>query len=145
MSEFQDKVRQFHELMGVAVNDVPTVLDAKTRGLRCRLLLEEVKEFIRASGCTLIGAGDDVEVHPLVGALPDLAAMAHELTDIQYVTSGAAVTFGIPLDGCFNEVHAANMRKVGPDGTVQRRPDGKVIKPDGWTGPDVAAVLAGTK
>ena len=49
---------------------------------------------------------------------------------------------GIPLGAVFDEVHAANMRKVGPDGTVTRRPDGKVIKPEGWKGPVVAGVLA---
>lgn len=141
-NEFQRKVREFHDACGVVANERPTEADPSTRALRCRLLLEETKEFIRASGCTLIGAGDGVEVAILQGAEPDLNGMAQELADVQYVTSGAAVTFGIPLGAVFAEVHAANMRKAGPDGKVMKRPDGKVVKPDGWRGPDVAGVLA---
>jgi len=33
------------------------------------------------------------------------------------------------------------MRKVSADGKVRRRADGKVLKPDGWTPPDVAGVI----
>lgn len=34
-------------------------------------------------------------------------------------------------------VHEANMRKKFPDGKFHRREDGKVIKPDGWTEPNI--------
>lgn len=142
-TDFQAKVRQFHELMGVAVNDTPTMLDANTRTLRCKLLLEETLEFIAASGCVVVHMGDGrMGVESMPDAThPNLLAMAQELSDVQYVTSGAAVTFGLPLEALFEEVHAANMRKVGPDGKVLKRPDGKVVKPAGWRGPDIAAVL----
>lgn len=143
-NEFQRKVRAFHEACGVNVNEAPTMGDERVRALRCRLLLEETLEFIRASGCVIVHMGDGrmgIESMP-DATTPDLVAMAQELADVQYVTSGAAVTFGIPLGAVFDEVHAANMRKVGPDGKVIRRPDGKVVKPEGWRGPDVAAVLA---
>jgi predicted HAD superfamily Cof-like phosphohydrolase len=33
------------------------------------------------------------------------------------------------------------LAKRQPDGTVKRRADGKVMKPDGWTPPDIAGVL----
>lgn len=33
------------------------------------------------------------------------------------------------------------MAKVGPDGQLRRRSDGKVLKPDGWRPPDVRRVL----
>ncbi len=144
---YEAAVRQFHEAMGVPVNDSATVLDAETRCLRVRLLLEEVLEFARASGVRVVADasaldGTLLEVTDDPAAAPDLTAMAQELADVQYVTSGAAVTFGLPLGAVFSEVHAANMRKVGPDGKVQRREDGKVVKPPGWRGPDVARVLA---
>lgn len=72
----------------------------------------------------------------------DLPAIARELADVVYVAYGTAHSLGIPLDRVIAEVHAANMRKFGPDGRpIAVREDGKVLKPDGWTGPDVAAVL----
>ena len=33
------------------------------------------------------------------------------------------------------------MSKVGPDGEVIRREDGKILKPDNWTPPDVSSAL----
>lgn len=50
--------------------------------------------------------------------------------------------YSIPFDAVWNEVHAANMRKVWPDGTVHYREDGKVIKPPNFRDPDIAGVLA---
>lgn len=43
---------------------------------------------------------------------------------------------GMNLDPMLEIVHQANMRKVGPNGEVTRREDGKIMKPEGWTGPD---------
>lgn len=42
----------------------------------------------------------------------------------------------------FAEVHLANMRKLGPDGLPLKREDGKVMKPVGWTPPEIKRVLA---
>jgi hypothetical protein len=42
-------------------------------------------------------------------------ALAHELTDLLYVTYGAPIAFGVEPDRVFAEVHRANMQKVaGP-------------------------------
>lgn len=45
------------------------------------------------------------------------------------------------LDEVFEEVHKANMTKIHPDGTVHRREDGKILKPEGWKEPDVLSVV----
>lgn len=52
-----------------------------------------------------------------------------------------SVLHSIPLQAVFDEVHRSNMAKLGPDGTPIRREDGKVLKPAGWTPPDIAGVL----
>ena len=71
------------------------------------------------------------------GEAPDLAPLAHELVDLLYVTYGTLVDFGIDADAVFAEVHRANMSKLsGP-----KRADGKQLKPAGWRGADVRAVL----
>lgn len=54
---------------------------------------------------------------------------------------GLGLHLGIPLNQVFAEVHRSNMAKALPDGTVRYRPDGKVLKPDGWTPPDIKGVL----
>jgi predicted HAD superfamily Cof-like phosphohydrolase len=141
--DYRGAVKQFHEAMGVECPPKPAVADEATRVLRCRLLLEEVLEFISAAGCVIVHMGDGrmgIEGMPTAGT-PNLAAMAHELADIHYVTFGADLAFGFPSDKVMAEVHAANMRKLGPDGKVLRRADGKVTKPDGWRPADVAKVL----
>lgn len=49
--------------------------------------------------------------------------------------------YGIPLQAVWDEVQRSNMAKV-VDGVVVRDPvTGKILKPDGWTAPDVAGVL----
>lgn len=52
-----------------------------------------------------------------------------------------ADVYGIDLDAAVAEVHWANLRKVGPDGRVHIRPDGKILKPDGWMGPDLRCAV----
>ncbi|MFE2994112.1 hypothetical protein ACFXG4_03760 [Nocardia sp. NPDC059246] len=47
----------------------------------------------------------------------------------------------LPLKSLWKEVHASNMRKL-VDGKVIRDEGGKVLKPAGWSAPDVAGVLA---
>ena len=75
-------------------------------------------------------------------AQEDIVAIAHEATDLVYVTVGMMVESGIPFDRVWREVHAANMRKVDPTtGEVRHREDGKILKPEGWTPADVAAAL----
>lgn len=145
MSDFQAMVRLFHEASGQEVASAPTLGTEALRALRCRLLLEEVLEFIEASGCVIVHKGDGrmgVESMPTFDA-PDMARMAHELADVQYVVAGAAVALGFPLEKVFAEVHAANMRKA-PGGKVERRADGKILKPADWRPADVAKLLEET-
>lgn len=71
----------------------------------------------------------------------DLVAIADALADIVYVAYGTALTYGVDLDAVLHEVHRANMSKLDADGRPIRRADGKVLKSDRYSPPDVAAVL----
>lgn len=71
----------------------------------------------------------------------DIVEVADALTDLLYVIYGAGAAFGIDLDACFKEVHASNMSKLMPDGTVLRREDGKVLKGPNYFVPDLKKVL----
>ena len=67
-----------------------------------------------------------------------------DLTLMNMLTSvfGVAWRLNIPINAVFVEVHRSNMAKLMPDGSVRRRQDGKIQKPDGWSPPNIAAVLA---
>lgn len=80
------------------------------RELRIQLLREEFEEYLRAE------------------AAHDLVDVADALADMLYVIYGTAVSYGIPMDEVFSEVHASNMSKLGPDGQPIFREDGKVLK-----------------
>jgi|SRR5581483_9510219 len=74
----------------------------------------------------------------------DIDKLAYQLdacVDILYYLGDSAARDGINLDPGFTEVHAANMNKIGPDGKVIRREDGKIMKPPGWQEPDIHKVV----
>lgn len=117
-------VRDFHRATDTPVLEFPRVPDADRRVLRDRLLREEFNEFVEAND-----RGDVVEV-------------ADALADIIYVAVGTALEYGIPLDRVWDEVQRTNMAKIDPTtGRVRRREDGKILKPAGWTAPDIEKAL----
>lgn len=70
-----------------------------------------------------------------------MVTVADALADIIVVCVGMALELGIPLDRVWAEVQRSNLAKRAADGSVRRRPDGKVLKPDGWTPPDIERAL----
>ena len=64
------------------------------------------------------------------------------LIDILVVTIGAIHSMGADAEGAWNEVMRSNLAKIDPEsGTVLKREDGKVLKPDGWTPPNLDPYL----
>ena len=124
MTEYTD-VASWHRAGGVPVADRPTPLSPDRLALRLALLHEEYTELVDA-----LKAGD-------------LAGAAKESADLRTVVLGTDAEQGIDSDAVWTAVHASNMAKLGPNGEVRRRADGKILKPEGWTPPDIAAVLAG--
>lgn len=108
-------VAEFHAMVGAAVRDEP-IVDVPGAHMRVEFVEEEARELREA-----VDAGD-------------VAGVADALADLLYVTYGAALHFGIPLDEVFAEVHRSNMTKE-PAG------DGKAIKGIDYQAPEVARVL----
>ena len=121
MTMFTD-VKDFHQAFGQRIGEKPELPDSAERDLRVKLLREEFREYI------------DAETDH------DIIEIADALADIIYIACGTAVSYGIPLDNLFSEVHRSNMAKL-VDGKVIRREDGKVQKPADWTPPDVRGIL----
>ena len=64
------------------------------------------------------------------------------LIDILVVTIGAIHSMGADAEGAWNEVMRSNLAKIDPEsGQVLKREDGKVLKPEGWTAPELRPFL----
>ena len=64
------------------------------------------------------------------------------LIDILVVTIGAIHSMGADGEGAWNEVMRTNFAKIDPvTGKVNKRHDGKVLKPEGWQPPQLAKFL----
>ena len=73
----------------------------------------------------------------------DLVEQLDALIDILVVTIGAIHSAGFDAEGAWKEVMATNFAKIDHEtGKVRKREDGKVLKPVGWTPPDLKGYLA---
>ena len=64
------------------------------------------------------------------------------LVDILVVTIGAIHSMGADAEGAWKEVMATNFAKIDREtGKVRKREDGKVLKPQGWTAPNLVPFL----
>lgn len=122
MSYYTD-VKDFHKAFGQRIGKKAKLPKEAERQLRVKLLVEEMQEYIE-------GEQND-----------DIVEVADAIADIIYIACGTAVSYGIPLDEIFNEVHRSNMAKL-VDGKPIYREDGKVLKPEGWTAPNIEKIIA---
>ena len=64
------------------------------------------------------------------------------LIDILVVTIGAIHSFGADAEGAWKEVMRTNFAKIDREtGKVRKREDGKVLKPIGWSPPDLKTFI----
>lgn len=147
-----DLVREFHTAFGHPVASHINTPDADVRLLRYKLIMEEALEFGRAIGVSGLVELNDSQFNALVKSYlggqhispahePDLVEAADALGDIDYVVQGANLVFGFPSHAVTEEIHTANMSKLGADGKPIYDAGGKVQKGPNYRKPDVAAVL----
>lgn len=116
-------VYEFHETYNQPIRTTP-VLDIPARKMRLSLIMEEALEYAEAE------RGNN---------LPE---MADALADLVYVAYGAAIEHGIDLDEVLQEVQRSNMSKLHHEtGLPIYREDGKVMKGDNFTPPNIVSVL----
>ena len=87
------------------------------------LIIEEFKELIKAYGDR------------------DMVEIADACADLKWVIEGLEHTLKIPQQQVWDEVARSNLAKIGADGKVHKREDGKVLKPEGWTPPDIKSII----
>lgn len=113
-----------------------------------RVLLEEAFEAVEALGCCVHARGSrevltsgsiTVEDDGRRVGPPDLERIAHELTDVAYITETTAVMYGLPTDRLFAAVHQANMTRILPDGTLLRHPSRN--RHEQYRAPDIRGII----
>lgn len=118
---YTDDVREFLLKFNRPVLDEPQLPDMEVQQASFKMVDEEFDELAKA--------WED----------GNLVELADAIGDLIYVLCQMALFYGIPLDAVWDEVHRANMRKVGG----AKRDDGKILKPEGWIPPDISGVLFG--
>jgi predicted HAD superfamily Cof-like phosphohydrolase len=81
------------------------------------------------------------EFDEYVGALllKDEVETLDACMDMIWVILGFCYMKGYDVAGAWNEVARSNLAKINPEtGKVNKREDGKVLKPEGWTPPQLA-------
>jgi hypothetical protein len=104
-----------------ACEQVPSTPNAS---LYRNLMVEEYNEFIVA-----LNKKDEVE-------------QLDACMDLIWVTLGFCYMKGYDVDGAWAEVARSNLAKIDPTtGKVIKRVDGKVLKPEGWTPPNLTPFI----
>ena len=119
MTVYEDKVRECHQAMECAINEP---LTSDILKLRYRLLAEELNELKTEMDTLCQELGETGKT-----SLATKTRMLKELADLQYVLSGMAVSFNLPLEEAFARVHNSNMSKL-VNGKPFKRADGKFLK-----------------
>lgn len=121
-----EKVREFHDAFGIKNAEAPTAeLSKSDILLRYKLMREENEEYLEAAE-----QGDLVEI-------------ADALGDMLYILCGTILSHGLEgkIAEVFEEIQRSNMSKLDKDGRPIYREDGKVLKSDLYSRPDLAAIL----
>lgn len=159
MATHEQRVREMMNGFGQFGPDKPTVPDEKTRRLRCKLILEEALEFIKAAGFDVVIANpcrsatlpvtdyshepsDQIGSYTFqsTGSAPDLVEMADGIADISVVTVGTAIACGIAIEPLLQLVDENNLLKIA---TGRKCPEtGKFLKAPNHPKPDIAGEIA---
>ena len=71
----------------------------------------------------------------------NIVEIADACADLKWVIEGLELTMQFPQQAVWDEVARSNHAKISPSGKVEKRQDGKVMKPEGWTPPNIKKIL----
>jgi predicted HAD superfamily Cof-like phosphohydrolase len=120
-------VRQFHDAFSLKNENQPTgEIPTKDLLLRYELSREENEEYLTAA---------------LDG---DLTEIADAIGDQLYIILGTILRHGLQdrIEEVFMEIQRSNMSKLDSNGQAIYREDGKVLKSDRYSRPDIASILS---
>lgn len=142
-------VAAFHAKFGIGINPLD---DAAQYDLRVKRQQEEIDELRDAENAadsadavidiiyTAAGTIDLLKDRNGVPGEDHIFVQKGQL--LQLIDKVAFEYARLPLEALWEEVHSANMRKVrGTEGTSKYGNKYDIVKPEGWTPPDIARVL----
>lgn len=119
------QLKEFHKSFNLPMRNTPSIIPQKEYNLRHRILREEVFELLIAE------------------KERNIIEVTDAIVDCLYVLLGTAVQFGVAdkIEECFDEVHRSNMSKLDKTNKPVMRADGKVMKSDLYSPPDLRKIL----
>lgn len=141
----REQVAEFHAAMDQKDPATPTIPSDERVRLRAALIAEEFFETMQAMFSRAERNNIDDLHSKMMMLIKDgwvqvnMPELADGLADLDYVVSGTYLQFGIDSGPIAAEVHRSNMAKF--IGEPVWAPNGKRLKPVGWTPPDIAGEL----
>jgi len=134
MKEYINLVKEFHEAFGVENAFSPTILPQNEYDLRFDLGKEELIEYYQA--CL---SSDKTNTNNSITSIADA------LGDQLYILFGTILRHGLQdkIEEIFREIHRSNMSKLDPNGKPIYREDGKVLKSELYSRPDISSIING--
>lgn len=120
-----EQVKVFHETFKQPVIDKPSIPSPDRCQLRFDLIQEELNELKEAYEAN------------------DIVAVADALTDLRYVVYGSFLEFGLgaAAEDLFDEVQRSNMSKLDENGQILYKPNGKVMKSNLFSEPNLKSIV----
>lgn len=134
MIDYVAMLKEFHTKYGHYISDKPAIPLGPIRELRNQLINEEVNAELFPA----IDDGDLV-LYGKITAEDNLVAIADALADSLYVIFGTALSYGIPIDEVFTEVHRSNMTKSMLKDTKSVK--GKTLKGNDFEPVDIRSII----
>ena len=147
-----EKVREFTEQsLGKKLPEFPEAMSTAEVNFITKMVIDELLELL----ATVYTSTDAKELITNITTeakelehghydtdIAKIAEQADAFVDIEIYLKNAAAKKGINVDKIFNAVHDANMAKKDPDtGKFIKRADGKIMKPQNWTEPDIEGII----
>ena len=117
-------VKEFHDSFEIPVRNTPTA-NIPEAAMRFEIMREENEEYKEAF------------------EQADLVEIADALGDQLYVLCGTILAHGLQdkIMDVLHEIHRSNMSKLDENGRPIRREDGKVLKGDAFSRPNLGPIL----
>ena len=125
MKKYILSVIEFYNKFSIVSSKKPQLITSEKFDMRFELMREENQEY------------HDACVNN------DLVEVADALGDMLYILCGTIIEHGMQhkIEDVFNEIHRSNMSKLGNDGKPIYRTDGKILKGENYSKPDIESIL----
>lgn len=136
MDKIQSQVKEFCLKALQECPDSPSIPNFSSRVLRTRLIAEEFLEFAKASGISIFVDERPISMIDLhfcdSGEDPDIVEVADAIGDLNYVSYGAALCYGLDMEPLEKAIHENNMTKfidgyVDTNGKLRKGPSYKPV------------------